>query len=126
MGLVEQAREDWREITSNNNEFGVTMTFVAPNLFEAEVKGLHTKHHLQVGTNGVAFNGKNAHVSVSEKVLLDKNYPTRNADGNVDFRRHKVKVKDSTGIEKTYEIREWFPDETVGVLIFILNDFKTV
>ena len=126
MGLIEQARLDWQKTTSDLNEFGVAITFVAPNSFIAEVVGLHTKHHLQIGTDGVAFSGKNAHVSVSETLLTEKSYPCRNVNGELDFRRHRVIAKDSTGVAQTYEIRDWYPDETLGVIVFILNDFKAV
>jgi hypothetical protein len=124
MGLIEQAKADWNAITGNANEFGVAMTFEAPTSETAAVVGLHTKHHLNVSPEGTAVSGKNAHVSVSEKLLTDLSYPVRNAAGEVSLKGHKVTVKDSTGGDKIYKIREWYPDETIGVLVCILTDFE--
>ncbi len=124
MSLIEQAKADIERITGNTNEFARSMTFVAPTSETAVVKGLHSKHHLTVNTEGIEVNARSAHVSVSEKALTDLSYPVRNSDGEVNLAKHTVKVKDSTGIEKTYEIREWFQDETIGLITCILGDFE--
>jgi len=124
MGLIEQAQSDIKDITSNLDEFGVSMTFTAPTNETATVNGLHSKHHMSVDTDGNMINSKNAHISVSEALLTAKNYPVRK-NGEVDFKDHKVSVKDSTGIIKNYVIREWFPDETIGLITCILGNHGT-
>jgi hypothetical protein len=124
MGLIEQAQIDIREITSNLNDFGVAMKLIAPNLTELDLVGLHTKHHLGYDQDGKMVNTKNAHVSFSEDILVDASYPYRNASGEVNLKGHKVIVKDSTRNDVEYIIREWFPDETIGLIVCILGDYE--
>lgn len=125
MSLLDQAKADWQDITTNSDEWGRSMTFTdSTGEITATVVGLHTKHHISIDPDGLPVNAKNAHISVSEQLFIDAEYPTRNTKLEVDFKGHKVEVKDSTGIVKKYVIREWFPDETIGVIAFILGDFK--
>ena len=124
MNLIDRARYDTQRITSNlNNGFGVSMTLIAPGGATATVIGLHTKHWLSVDTEGNQVDSKNAHASFAEKFLKEVNYPLRNGQGEVDLSKHKLKVKDSTGVEWTYVIERSFPDETVGLIVCILGDF---
>lgn len=125
MSLIDQAKEDWKTITSNTDEFGIAITLEATPYETADVIGLHTKHHLSLDTEGNPVNSRNAHISVSEALIIAANpdYPIRNAKGEVYLKNHKVTVKDSTGVAKTYVINEWFPDETIGVIVIILGDY---
>lgn len=125
MGLIDQAKSDIKDITSNPDEFGVSITFAAPTGEIATLNGLHSKHHMSIGTDGNMINSKNAHISVSEELLTAQNYPVRDIKGEVNLKNHKIKVKDSTGIIKDYIIREWFPDETIGLITCILGDHGT-
>jgi hypothetical protein len=124
MGLIADIERIWRERSSDLSEFGVALSFVAPEGQTANVNGLHTKHHLSFDTEGIAVNSRNAHVSVSEKLLTDLGYPTRNAKGEVDLQNHRVTCKDSTGIDKTYIIRQWHQNETIGVIVMILGEWR--
>ena len=72
MSLIAQAKADIEQITYNQNEFGVLITFTAPDDSTATVAGLHTKHHLGLDTDGNPVNSKNAHISFSEKNLTDE------------------------------------------------------
>jgi hypothetical protein len=87
------------------------------------VAGLHTRHHLGVDTDGNAVNSRKAHVSVAEQKFIDAGYTIRNADGDVDLDGHKVVVNDSNGVARTYEIQEWFPNETVSLITCILVEY---
>jgi hypothetical protein len=123
MSLLDQARADIEQITSNADDFGVSITFLAPdNVTTITINGLHTKHHLGVDTDGNRANVKNAHISFAESLMIG--YPIRNAAGEVNLAGHKVTVKDSTGVDLQYIIREWYPDETVGLIVCILGDFE--
>lgn len=124
MGLREQAKADIESITSNLNDWAIEMTFVAPTAETATIKGIHSKHHLGVDTDGNMVNSKKAHVSFSEKFLTDVSYPVRNAKGEVDLTGHKVTVKDSTGIAKDYIMKSYFPNETIGLITCILEDYE--
>ncbi len=126
MGLMETAKADIERITSDLNDFAKVMTFtsaIAP-VKTAIVNGLHAKHHLGFDTNGNEINTENAHVSVSEKALTDKGYPVRDSSGEVNLKGHKVVVKDSTGTDVPYVIREWHQNETIGLIVCILGDFE--
>lgn len=122
MSLLEQIRADIKDIISNEDEFGVSITLVSSTVTKTVV-GLHTKHHLGIDTDGNMVNTKNAHIAISESNLTG--YPVRNAKGEVSMRGHLVLCKDSTGVEKTYKIEQTFPDETVGLIVIILGDYAT-
>lgn len=126
MGLIAQAKADIEAITSNLDEFGVSMTLTAPAPGNETVTlvGLHTKHRVSLDTEGNFVNAKNAHISISEKFLTDADYPVRNDRGEVFLFNHRVSVADSTGTAKEYVIREWMPDESVGLIVCILGDFE--
>jgi len=126
MGLIDVANKDIRKITADLNGWGVVIVLTALDLTSATINGLHTKHHLGIDTDGNPVNTKNAHISFSEQELIDAEptYPIRNANDEVDLRNHKVLVKDSTGVDKSYVIREWMPDETIGLIVCILGDHE--
>lgn len=126
MSLLELAKSDMESITGNTGEFAVDMILITKDKTEINIKGLHTKHHLGIDTDGNAVNSKKAHISFAEKQLTDQAYSIRNTDGEVDLKKWNVKVKDSTGISKTYTMQSWFPDETIGFIVCILEDFKNV
>lgn len=124
MNLTDAIQRDIKLITSNDKEFGRSMTFVAPNGTTATIVGLHSKHTLSQDTEGNRINHKNSHVSFSEDLLTALSYPTRNAAGEFTMIGHKVTVIDSTGLSPTYRIMENYPDETVGLMVCILNDHE--
>lgn len=94
----------------------------APSL---NIKGLHSKHWISFDTNGSQINSKNAHILISENVLIDLLYPVRNLKtGNIDLKNHRITVKDATLIEKEYIINECYPSETFGLIVCILGDYK--
>lgn len=124
MGLIEQAKRDLEQITGNTNEFGVPMTLIAPNSTTLAIVGIHAKHHTGFDEQGFPVNSKIASIAISEKQLTDASYPVRDANGEVNLRRHKVRAYDSTGIENEYMIDEFFPDETIGLIVCILKDYE--
>ncbi len=124
MGLIDQARADIKDITSNSNDFGVSGEFIAPSGDVAVCNCIHTKHYMAFTAEGEMINSKKASIAVAESSLTDLNYPTRNTTGEVHFEFHKVNIADSTGIVKNYIASEWFPDENVGLIVLILGDFE--
>lgn len=123
MALIDDIREDIKEITSDEDGFAVEHIFTAPTGQTATVNALHTKHHLGFHPDsGAHVNKKNAHSSVSESLLVAAGYPVRKADGKVHLANHQVQVKDSTGTLCRYVVAEWIPDETLGVILLILGD----
>lgn len=127
MGLIDTINNDIKKITTDLSGFGVDINLTTPDdLTTVNFIGLHTKHHLGIDTEGNQVNTKNAHIAISEQELIDKSplYPIRNANKEVDLKGHKVIVKDSTGVNKNYVIREWYPDETIGLIVCILGDYQ--
>ena len=124
MGLIQQATDDWLRFSSDEDLFGTSIDFEAPTSEIATVVGIASKHNIGIDTDGNLINTKNAHISVSEKLLTDKGYPVRNPAGEVDIRGHRVDYVDSTGLSKKYKIQQSFPDETIGMIVCILEDFE--
>lgn len=122
--IKDLAKKDWQRFTSDPKGHGESMTLIAPTSETLIITGLHTRHNLDVSTDGRAVNSMNAHISISEKLLTDAAYPHRNDDDIVDFKGHKAIAKDSRGTEITYMIREWWPDETVGMIVCKLGSYE--
>jgi hypothetical protein len=124
MGLMDEINEDIQDITGNLNEFGVSITFTTPDgVASATVVGTASKHFMNFDfDSGKNVNSQNAHVSVSEAFLIAANYPVRNPAGNVNMKRHRVSYIDSTGVSGSYEILEQFPDQAIGLIVFILGN----
>jgi len=138
MSLLEIARDDIKRITTDLSEWAVLMTFKTPtagpfdytfdftfnNSQMFTLQGLHTKHHIGInGETGQRVNTKQASVTVNESFFNDVGYLVR-VNGEVSLRDHQVAVKDSTGNVCTYVVREWFPDESLGVIVCILGDLE--
>ena len=124
MSLIKRAQEDWRRLSSDLNGFGVAIIFESPTGEIVTVNGLHTKHSVQWDESGMKVNVPNAHISVSEKLLIEQYYPVRNDENKVDLKRHKVSVMDSNDMMQTYMIDEAWPDQTVGMIVCILGNFS--
>ena len=122
MSLVDQARLDIELITENLNDFGQTMS-ITNGTDTIEVVGYHTKHHTAFDMDSVPVNAKIASVSVTEKQFVSGSYPYRNADGDVFLHDNIVTVKDSTGLDKTYTVRENYSDEYLGLIVLILGTY---
>lgn len=124
MNALEAARRDIKAITSDVTVgFAVDITLITPSGIEyTGINGLHSKHSMGLDLDtGKYVVTRNAHASIHEGILNDKGYPVRNAAGHVDMKQHTLKVKDSTGVVMTYIIDQAMPDETVGLITFILG-----
>lgn len=123
MSILEQARRDYADISSNTNDFGVALLFTAPNNTTASVAGLVSTISLAVDTDGNPVNSRTCRVSISEKVLTEAGYTTRSS-GEANLVGHKVAFNDSTGTTKNWVITQCMPDETLGVLFLILGELS--
>lgn len=127
MGLTELAKATWETITTNKvSGFGVDMKIITPdNITILDIIGIHSKHNIRYDPEtGNLVNGKSAHCSFSENLLITASYPHRNSDEEIDLKKHKIFVKDSSGVEKKYIINETIPDETLGVILCVLGDYE--
>ena len=113
------ARADWARISQDKTTGpGVAITLISPLAVETDITGIHTKHHLSVDAEGELINSLNAHISFSESIGPN----VRDANGRVNMKGWKCRCSDSTGSEKTYVISEWWPDETVGIIVITLKN----
>ena len=126
--ILDFARRDMQNITMNSNSgFAIEVIFKHKTTNqEITVKGIHGKHHLSIDTDGNAVNGRKAHVNVAEIQFIDAEYQIRNSKGIVQAKDHIIKCKDANGVLCTYTIDQYFPDETLGNILFILGQYKDV
>lgn len=125
MNLIEQARLDVLQITTNADEFAVPVLFTAPDTSTALINARPNKHSLSIDPDtGGAVNQKKVTLSVSEYALVVVGYKTRNDRNDVALIGHVVEWKDSTGLVSKYVIRETWPDGTLGLIVCMLGDFK--
>ena len=125
MGLIEQVQQDIRAITTDTEGWGVAIRMIAPDTTTLDTTGLHTKHHLTFDSDSNMVNYKKAHISISEDEFIDASYPYRDANNEVSMEGHRCIVKDSTRQDVEYVIREWYPDETIGLIVMILGDYAS-
>ena len=119
MSLIERAKIDTRAITSNSNEFGRVCVFTAPTNETANVVCIVNQHHTAFNELSERINAKISSIAISEAILTEAYYPTRNDDGEVSFQGHRV-VADG----QDYVCREWFADDTVGLIVLLLGEFE--
>lgn len=125
MNILDLARRHVREITGNvAGGFAVPATFIAPGGETVTGAGLHKKVWTADQLPGEqAINARTAAFSMAEQIFIDAGYPYRDTKGEVLLKGHKVLVKDYRMVY-TYKVKEWFPDETLGLIVCILEDFE--
>lgn len=125
MGLIERARRDINRIITNSSDGpGQSITLTSPDGVVLNLTGLHKKIRLGVDTEGNIVNSKTATVTISDKVLADANYPYRDPGNEVDLNNHLVSVADITGLQCSYIMQSWHPDETLGIIVCYLQDYQ--
>ena len=124
MNLTERAIADTKQITSNGNDWGVSAVFVSPTSETATVNVIHVKHNTGFDLDGMRVNSKIASIAVSEGVLIDADYPTRDSQDEATLKNHRVSISDSTNNVKEYLVSENYPDEKLGLIVLILVDFE--
>ena len=124
---LNKAIRDWERFSSSGG-FEVEFTLNPPPSFDTDflVKGIQTNHRILVDTDEQIGNSKFVAISISEALLVAISYPIRNAESEVSMLKHRVSFVDSAGTNRTYEITEQYPDETTGMLTFLLKDFEIV
>lgn len=131
MGLLDIAKADWQKFSSDTGATGagVELIFQSPNNQVATVQGLATTHHMSTSFDPetgreVKVNVRNVHVSVSEQLFIDAGYPVRDSSGRVSMNGHTVRFVNSADQDLRYKIAETFPDETIGVIVFMLQSTR--
>ena len=126
MGLMDQILADVKRITTDaSGGFAIPVTFSTKEGASVTVNAIHSKIHLAVDNEGNFINSTKSHVGVSELVLNEKGYVTRDAKNNCILKDHRVNLVDiATKVPMKYIINQVFPDETTGLIVCILGDFK--
>lgn len=124
MGLLDRARADARKILGDLAGWATMLTFTSPLGEIITIPGTFFKRTLTVMTgDGTPSNARQIHITFSETEMIAAYYEIRNAEGKVHLEGHLVSCADSTGITHTYIIREWHPDETLGIVRCMLGDY---
>lgn len=122
--LLNNAKKDSKKYVTKGGFQSDIILKTADSLITIETTGYHTKHWINFDTDGNSVNSKNAHICLDEEKLTLLGYPVRNSDKEVSLKNHRVSVKDSSDEVKEYVIKEWFPNETLGLIVCILGDYE--
>lgn len=125
MSLLEHARLLWKRTTTDTGDFAMEAVFTSPANQTAGVKVWHTRHQMAIDELGHAINANQAHVTVSEQTLLDADYTTRNVDGKIELTGHRVTITYPTGEERTYQVQNQFPNETIKTITLLLTEYSS-
>jgi hypothetical protein len=122
--LIQLAKRDSRHfVTKGGFETLITVQTPAQDKTET-LTGFATKHWFSFDTDGNPTNSKNVHVCISETDLVNLGFTVRKANGEISLLKYFISFADSSGLTKKYVVRENMPDETLGLIILILGDFK--
>ena len=109
----------------NSGGYQVDIEIKTPDNSRTEnITGWAVKHWNSFETEENIAHTKVVRATIDEEVLVSLGYPVRNAKGEIRLIDHKVSYADSSGITKTYIVRENWPDENLGLIVLILGDFK--
>jgi hypothetical protein len=124
MNLIQRSQQLAQRITTDANGFGTAITFVAPdNSYTKTVTAVASKHMLKIDENGFKSIARTATLAVSEAALISAGYPTRNAKNEVALLHHKVSWTDVSGLTWTYTVRQNRPDDTIGLITLVLDNY---
>lgn len=125
MNIEQRAARDAARITSNPNEAGTQVTLTTPDgtITKTVVAGT-TKHMLRDDLNGFKSIGKTASAWVSESVLVAADYPVR-VNNEISLVGHVVSWTDVSGLTWKYTVRSIRPDEKIGLITLMLDDYNS-
>lgn len=119
--LLDRAKKDAiRIITNGGFETEITLT---KGLVSVETKGLAPSTHLTFDSDGLAVNTSKRRVCVSETDLVVKGLTVRNAKNDVYLVGVLLSFADNSGVTKTYVVGENWTDNTLGVIVLILEKY---
>jgi hypothetical protein len=120
MGILDRARQDMQKILTDLSGFAVEVD-ITLNSETVKVGAIFSNHHVKISDTGVPVNSKKASITVHEKALNDAGLQIRNADGEVNLYKAHVTYKDSSGLPGAYYCSQFFPDETTGNIVMMLQ-----
>lgn len=123
MNILQKAKADWRKLSQS--AFDLELTFTNPDGETATIKGIGTRHSLSMDTDGMPVNMPNNHVTFCEELIQEANadYIIREPGSEeVKMTGHRVAFADSTGTVQEHIIKQAWPDQTVGMVVCILEN----
>jgi len=120
MNPFELAKRDAKFVI-NNNSFDIEM--LTPDKSKTiNITGWAVKHVNMFDSDGNQAITKTARITVDEDVLVANGITVRNARGEIALLNYKVKFKDSSGVLRSFNVREQLPDQNFGLIMLILED----
>jgi len=120
MNPFELAKRDAKFVI-NNNSFDIEM--LTPDKSKTiNITGWAVKHAISFDSDGNQVNTKISRITVDEDVLVANGITVRNARGEIALLNFKVKFKDSSGVLRSFNVREQLPDQNFGLIMLILED----
>lgn len=119
--ILTLARNDAQRILSEMG-FETEITLTKDNV-SVNVNGVAPVHHLAFDTDGQPVNSKSAHVTISEITLSNVGFTVRNSKNEVFMRNVLVTFQDSSGVSKTYIVKENYADESIGTVLLNLGSY---
>lgn len=120
------AIRDWRRLSVSSFNIEITFTEPSPGTQTATIRGIATNNAITFETDGQDVVGHSIHISFSEAELLanNNNYPVRDSNGYVSLRAHRISFIDANGTTQNYEVVNYYPDNTVGIIACDCNYFS--
>lgn len=116
-------RDAKRFVTSGGYQVDITIS--NPDRSKTEnITGWAVVHAISFDSDGNQVNTKISRATIDEELLVQKGFTVRNAKGEVALLKFKVSFKDSSGEMRYFNVRENLPDQNLGLIMLILEDFK--
>lgn len=120
MNVFELAKRD-AKLAINTNSFDIEM--LTPDKQKTfNITGWAIKHVISFDSDGNQVNTKISRITVDESTLVAKGITVRNKRGEIALLNYKVKFKDSSGVLRSFNVREQLPDQNFGLIMLILED----
>lgn len=123
MGLIDLAKDDAKEITSDLDGFAVEITVTDKDGRTEVVNGTSARHNMDFDEAGVASSGAQAHCTIHEGILSDAGFTVRDSENLVSVKGWLVSFRNSAGQMIDYIVMEQIADETVGLIPMILGEY---
>lgn len=122
--ILDLARQQLSRHTKDENSWSIPISFTSANgLQTASVVGVSSKQSMYMDITNYQFQNKNAHIRIVTKDIVDANpmFPIRNIYGEIDMNGCIANCKDSSDNTIKYKVVQTLPNETLGVIILLLN-----
>ena len=119
--LQQLSKRDAKRFVNSPNGMAIDIQVKTPDMSQTfEITGWAVKHSISFDSDGNQVNTKIARVLVDEDVLVAKGITVRDSRGEINLDKYKFNFKDSSGILKGHSVREYFPDENLGLIMVLL------